>query len=129
MLFGVHSMLAMITKTPELMLSEGESALLAKAAMDVAQHYPIGASEKTMAWANLAMVAGGLYGSRVVAVIQTRKTEAAKRPAPVKLVNIMDQPIAQRGPQQMPKPEAKKEQPMEQPTQHFHMAPQDSEAV
>lgn len=68
-------MLSGITKTPELMLSESESTELAKALTTVNSFYNVEVAEKTMAWMNLAMVGGMIYGTRLVAIRQRRQSE------------------------------------------------------
>lgn len=73
---------------PGLMLTEDESKNLAKAVAKVQAHYDIAASAKTLAWANLVFVAGGIYGPRVVASFINKEPEATKQGP--SLVNIED---------------------------------------
>jgi hypothetical protein len=61
-------MLAGITKTAELALDQNESKMLAQAIADVAKFYPVAVDPKTIAWINLTMVAGMVYGPRIVAI-------------------------------------------------------------
>lgn len=69
-----------MTKIPELQLSDVEARELSKAIGKVSDFYDSGASEKTLAWVNLAVCAGGIYGTRVFAYSIRTKTEAdAKR--------------------------------------------------
>lgn len=63
-LFSVHQMLAGMAKTPELALSEDESKKMSKAAAEVAKHYDFNATPKQMAWFNLSLCAGGIYGAK-----------------------------------------------------------------
>lgn len=57
-------MLAGIAGAPELALSEDESQKMAKAAAEVAKQYDFNASPKQMAWFNLTLCAGGIYGAK-----------------------------------------------------------------
>ncbi len=67
-LFSVHLMGASFLKVPELTLTNEESEALCEAIMRVTELYDIPlVDEKTMAWVNLAMVAGGIYAPRFIA--------------------------------------------------------------
>jgi hypothetical protein len=70
---------ATILNVPELAMSQPEAKNLSEAIARVASHYDIGASEKTLAWVNLAVVAGGLYGTRAYAYHLRLKAEAAQK--------------------------------------------------
>jgi hypothetical protein len=73
-LFSVHMMGASFLKIPELMLEETEAKQLSDAVSRVSELYEIPLmDERTMAWVNLAIVAGGIYGPRVVAAKMNRK--------------------------------------------------------
>lgn len=77
---AIHLGLATIVKTPELELEKEESDKLAAAAVNVAGFYNIEASEKALAWTNLAVVGFMTYGPRVFAMRlrwQTERDEAA----------------------------------------------------
>lgn len=80
----MHVMGAAFFQTPELVLAPAEAKALADATAAVAAHYDALIDPKTAAWLNLALVAGGIYGTRAMAVWSKKKTEAARRgPAPV----------------------------------------------
>lgn len=84
-LFSIHGMLAGVTRVPELKLDDAESKQLASAIAEVAKHYDLTADPKMVAWTNLAMTAGAIYGTRMVAIGMRKKTEAKKsqpKPAP-----------------------------------------------
>lgn len=76
-------MLAAISRTPEFALSEDESKRMASAAADVAKHYNIAATEKQMAWLNLAMCGGSIYGPKFFAAKSRMRDEANSRKKPV----------------------------------------------
>lgn len=67
-------MLAVATGIEELSLAKEEANTLAKAVANVQQYYPMHISAKAMAWSNLVMVAGSVYGSRIVAVVVRKET-------------------------------------------------------
>lgn len=67
---------AMMLKVPELNLSPEEAKKLAEGMAKVASYYDVGASEKTLAWVNLAVCAGGIYGTRAFAYHLRLKAEA-----------------------------------------------------
>lgn len=90
LLMSSHAMLAGMTKTPELELDDSEATQLGGALAVVNSFYNVEVADKTMAWVALAMVAGQIYGPRVVAIgvrrngdRQARKTQAAPAPRTV----------------------------------------------
>lgn len=68
-------MLSGVSKTPELALEESEAAELATALSTVNSFYRVEVAEKTLAWINLAMVGGMIYGSRLIAIRERRSSE------------------------------------------------------
>lgn len=78
-LLSVHSMLAIIAKSPELELSEVEADKIAKATIAVAKLYNVETTEKAAAWANLIGCVGAAYIPRAISINLRRKTEAAER--------------------------------------------------
>lgn len=78
-LLSLHMMGAAMLKVPELALSDGEAAKLSEAIGRVAALYDFGASEKTLAWVNLAVCCGGVYGTRLFAYNLRVKAEAEKK--------------------------------------------------
>lgn len=72
-------MLAGLTKTPELALDKSESDAIADATAKVAVHYDVTASPKIVAWCNLTMCLGMVYGTRFIAISARKKNERAKR--------------------------------------------------
>lgn len=82
-LLSAHTMLAAMTKTPELIISQDEANKLASAINTVQEHYPVHVDPKAMAWLNLAGVAGMIYGPRIfVAVKRKRESPSPKSEAP-----------------------------------------------
>lgn len=78
-LLSGHAMLAGITKTPELVLDEREASAISDSAAKVASFYDVTADPKIVAWANLAMILGMVYGTRFVAVSMRKKNERKTR--------------------------------------------------
>jgi len=72
-LFSIHATLAVIAKEPAIALTERESETLAKAAQNVALHYHVAASEKALAWGNLAITIATIYGPRAYLIIHKNK--------------------------------------------------------
>lgn len=72
-------MLAGISKTPELALEKSESDAIADATAKVAEHYDVVASPKIIAWCNLTMCLGAIYGTRFIAINARKKMERTKR--------------------------------------------------
>lgn len=74
MFFSGHMMMAAFLKTPEFIIDTEESKALSEAISTVAELYPIPLlDEKSQAWIALAMCAGGIYGPRVIAVVNNKK--------------------------------------------------------
>jgi hypothetical protein len=77
-------MLAAFTKSAELLLDEKEAAELAQATANVSRHYDVAMAAKTVDWINFSMVAGMIYGTRIVAIRNRRMEERKKNPPPPK---------------------------------------------
>lgn len=75
LLFNIHAMVAAATGFDKLSINEQEANSLAKAVANVQQYYPMHVSAKAMAWTNLIMVAGSVYGSRAVAIWADQKAK------------------------------------------------------
>ncbi len=76
-IFSAHAMLAGITHSQELMLDPTEATQLAQATANVSRHYGVAMAAKTVDWINFAMVAGGIYGTRLIAIRMRRQYERA----------------------------------------------------
>lgn len=81
-LFNIHSMVAAATGFDKLAINQTEANTLAKAVATVQNHYPMHVSAKALAWTNLFMVAGSVYGSRVVAIWADQKAAENDKPMP-----------------------------------------------
>lgn len=77
MFVGLHATLAMMTKTPELQVSEQEGRDFMKAAQNVMRHYSVQSTQKTLDWLAFGGIAAGLYGTRAFAVSMRRNMETA----------------------------------------------------
>jgi hypothetical protein len=78
-LLSVHAVAASSLHIPELDLDKVEAANLAEAVAEVARHYPTTIDPKVLAWVNLTMVAGMVYGPRFWA-IRARTKQRPSRP-------------------------------------------------
>ena len=93
-ILGVHQMLAAIAATPELELSESESAKLADNIKKVASFYDQSViAPKTLAWLNLTMCCGTIYGPRIFTIINRPKRIAPKPQAPILDGTLKAQPV------------------------------------
>lgn len=71
-------MAASALAVPELALDPVEAKSLAEATAQVAAYYPVSIDHKTLAWANLIMVAGAIYGTRAIAIHTRKKRDREK---------------------------------------------------
>jgi hypothetical protein len=78
-----HATLAAFVNVREFALEDEEARKLSEAAKDVMRHYPIGFSEKTLAWVNLGVVGCGVYGTRFMAYQMRKGAERKERMATV----------------------------------------------
>jgi len=81
-LLSVHAVAATSLRIPELDLDKSEAAHLAEAVAEVARHYPTTIDPRVMAWVNLTMVAGMVYGPRFYAIRARAKSNAPARRVP-----------------------------------------------
>ena len=79
LLYSLHQMGAVFLSAPELELDATEARDLANAVRDVQEHYSVSISPKAEAWANLAVVALGLYGTRAIAIGARRSQERKEK--------------------------------------------------
>lgn len=70
---SMHVMLARLTETPELAMTEADAKTLFVAAQNVLRHYSIASTQKTIDWITFASVAGFMYVPRFVAIGRRRQ--------------------------------------------------------
>jgi hypothetical protein len=80
LLVSFHGMASFFLKTPELQMSNEEAAMLANGLMNVKKHYPHVEimDPKQLAWAQLAGIAMGIYGTRFVAITANNRRKKAQ---------------------------------------------------
>jgi len=78
-----HAVLSASLKAPRLAIDEAEAEKLAAAVDAVLSHYvAIDVDPKTRDWMGLIMVAGSIYGPRVLAAMMEVKPRERQAPAP-----------------------------------------------
>lgn len=76
---GVHGMLALSLKAPEMLLDADESKPYAKALAEVASYYDMpNVTGEAIAWIGLCMVMGKIYAPRVVMIGERLRSDKAK---------------------------------------------------
>jgi len=75
-------------ETPELELADAEAKGLADAVAKVSALYDTKMNPRVLAWMNLAMVAGGIYGTRVWAIRARLNKDAEKAPPAPNVVDL-----------------------------------------
>lgn len=114
LLLSTHFMLAKLLDVPEFELDESEAKRLSDAFKKVAAFYPLGLSPKRLAWAELSIAAGTIYGPRVVTIYKRKP-----KPSPVRVM-----PTPQPQPQQQQQSQPSNSQPQskrpEVPSQIFN---------
>jgi hypothetical protein len=79
-LYGIHQMLGAII-APELAIGEDDAKELASSIHAVNRHYNVRMfDEKTQDWLNLIMIAGAMYGGRIVAIRDRKRASRVARP-------------------------------------------------
>lgn len=81
-ILSAHAILACVVK--EFELTEEEARKLSDASKEVAKHYSIGLTDKQLAWFNLTLVAGNLYGPRVIAFGIRKGSERRAKVVPIR---------------------------------------------
>ena len=82
-LLSAHAMLAGLTQTEAMKIDQEESHQLAVGISNVARHYDVGATEKTLDWCNLFMALGVVYGPRLMLMRINRKPKPKPEQQPV----------------------------------------------
>ena len=83
-------MLAVLTKVPELMLAKDDAKQLAVGICNVSRHYNVQAAQKTIDWTNLMMVAGTIYGAKLMLARQRIQQQKAAKQAPPSEGGVLD---------------------------------------
>jgi hypothetical protein len=73
---------ASVTKIPELNLDPTEAAKLAASIANVAEQYDIAVARRTLAWMDLSVTVGGIYGTRAYAYHLRKQAEGVKKMGP-----------------------------------------------
>lgn len=74
-LLSIHAMLASMTKSPELELSEAEASALSRGIAEVNRHYPMPVNPGYVAIGALCTCAFGIYRGKLVAIAQRKARE------------------------------------------------------
>ena len=74
-LLSIHFGLSVVSKSPELELTQEEAKAYAESVAMVARHYDVGASAKTLDWFNLGTTMAAIYGMRVMMIADRRRRE------------------------------------------------------
>lgn len=93
MFVGIHATVAMLTKIPELAISEQEGKDFTKAAQNVMRHYSVQSTQKTLDWISFAGVAAGIYGTRAFAISMRKQQEAKSNGEPMGQVLRFRRPV------------------------------------
>lgn len=83
LLYSIHLMGAEFLSVSELELDKGECKKLADAITEVGKYHALSFDPKKVAYFNLAVVAGGIYGSRFLAVRNRQKLDKQSKPTPI----------------------------------------------
>ena len=73
--------MARLTECPEIAITPDDGKAFLSAVQNVARHYPITATQKTLDWAALIITTGLIYTPRVIAIQQRRDRERNPRQA------------------------------------------------
>lgn len=68
-------LLAKVSKIPELELDEAEAKKLSDATANLAKHYNIAVSQKTLDWTNFVTALSGVYGPRIFVIASRKRAE------------------------------------------------------
>lgn len=69
---------------PELHIDELEAAEIGDALKELSKHYPIGMSEKTIAWVNFSFATAGVFGPKIKAIYERPKPQRVRvEPTPI----------------------------------------------
>jgi hypothetical protein len=103
-LLTIHFAAAKFCECPELQLANEEAATLAVAIQKVNEQYNATMSPKVLAWMQLAMVSGSIYGTRIYAIRARTLAAQPARPAAGQHPNVVNFKPAAPGPEAKVKP-------------------------
>ncbi len=83
LLVGVHALLAQVTETPEIAITEDEGKAFTKASQNVMRHYSVQTTQKTLDWIALFGVTASIYGPRIAAIGIRKRSEREPKTAKV----------------------------------------------
>lgn len=86
-LVNVHNVAAALLDIKELALDKSEAEVMSDATKEVLKYYPVGLDPKKVAIANMIIVFGGIYSTRIMAYRTRMQLEASK---PQKVVTPID---------------------------------------
>jgi hypothetical protein len=75
MFVGLHALAAVRFDVPELMISDDEGAAFMRAAQNVARHYSVETTQKTLDWIALIGTTAGIYGTRIASIGLRRRSQ------------------------------------------------------
>jgi hypothetical protein len=123
-LLNVHAMLSVLVKCPELVIEESEAKKLSKAITQVAEFYPVELAPKVVAWVNLTICCGAIYGTRVIAISNRLKNAPKEKPR----MAVLPAANSFAGkPNGAPQPEAQKQSRIFSPSQLNNRPPSDND--
>ncbi len=93
MFVGIHALLAQVSETPELQVTEDEGKAFMKASQNVMRHYSVQTTQKTLDWIALFGVTASIYGPRIAAIGIRKRSE--REPKTAKVIQF---PSATQGP-------------------------------
>lgn len=74
-----------ILSAPELHIDESEAAEIGDAIKELSKHYPIGMSEKTIAWVNFSFATAGVFGPKIKAIYERPQPQRVRiEPTPIR---------------------------------------------
>jgi len=86
MLVKIHTGLAVVTKSPEMLIDKSEATDVVNSGTELLEFYDLNPDPKTVAWLNFLGTMGMVYGTRVMAI--SNRPKEVKKPVENKVVNI-----------------------------------------
>lgn len=86
MLVKIHTGLAVVTKSPEMLIDKSEATDVVNSGTELLEFYDLNPDPKTVAWLNFLGTMGMVYGTRVMAI--SNRPKEAKKNVENKVVNI-----------------------------------------